>query len=39
MKNSKEQMLYSANKLRDVLSSIEDILEGYDGIDGNKNYG
>lgn len=38
MKNSKEQMLYSANKLRDVLSSIEDILEGYDGIDGNKNY-
>jgi hypothetical protein len=38
MKNSKQQMLYSANKLRDVLSSIEDILEGYDGIDGNKNY-
>ena len=38
MKNSKDQMLYSANKLRDVLSSIEDILEGYDGIDGNKNY-
>lgn len=38
MKNSKEQMLYSANKLRDVLSSIEDILEGYEGIEGNKNY-
>lgn len=38
MKNSKDQMLYSANKLRDVLSSIEDILEGYDGIEGNKNY-
>lgn len=38
MKNSKDQMLYSANKLRDVLSSIEDILEGYEGIEGNKNY-
>lgn len=38
MKNSKEQMLHSANKMRDVLSSIEDILEGYEGIDGNKNY-
>ena len=34
----KDQMLYSANKLRDVLSSIEDILEGYEGIEGNKNY-
>lgn len=34
----KNQMLYSANQLRDVLSSIEDILEGYEGIDGNKNY-
>ncbi len=38
MKNSKNQMLYSAEKLRDVLSSIEDILEGYDGIKGNTNY-
>jgi len=38
MKNNKDQMLYSANKLRDVLSSIEDILEGYEGIEGNKNY-
>lgn len=38
MKNSKDQMLYSANKLRDVLSSIEYILEGYEGIEGNKNY-
>ena len=38
MKNSKDQMLYSANKLRDVLSSIEDILEGYEGIEGKKNY-
>lgn len=36
--NSKDQMLYSASKLRDVLSSIEDILEGYEGIEGNKNY-
>ena len=36
--NNKDQMLYSANKLRDILSSIEDILEGYDGIEGNKNY-
>ena len=34
----KNQMLYSANKLRDVLSFIEDILEGYEGIEGNKNY-
>ena len=34
----KNQMLYTANQLRDVLSSIEDILEGYEGIDGNKNY-
>jgi len=38
MKNSKEQMLYSAGKLRGVLSSIEDILEGYDETDGNENY-
>lgn len=36
--NNKDQMLYSANKLRDVLSSIEDILEEYEGIEGNKNY-
>ena len=36
--NKKDKMLYSANKLRDVLSSIEDILEGYEGIEGNKNY-
>lgn len=36
--NNKNQMLYSANKLRDVLSSIEDILEGYEGIEGNRNY-
>ena len=36
--NNKDQLLYSANKLRDVLSSIEDILDGYDGIEGNKNY-
>lgn len=35
---NKDQMLYSANKLRDVLASIEDILEGYKGIEGNKNY-
>ena len=34
----KNQMLYSADKLRDILSSIEDILEGYEGIEGNKNY-
>ena len=38
MKNSKDQMLYSANKLSDVISSIEDILEGYEGIEGNENY-
>jgi len=38
MKNSKDQMLYSADKMRDVLSSIEDLLEGYDGIEGNSNY-
>jgi hypothetical protein len=36
--NNKHEMLYAANKLRDVLSSIEDILEGYEGIEGNKNY-
>ena len=35
---NKDQMLYSANKLRDVISSIEDILEGYEGIEGNENY-
>jgi hypothetical protein len=34
----KNQMLYSADKLRDVLSTIEDLLEGYEGIEGNKNY-
>jgi hypothetical protein len=38
MKSDKHKMLYAANKLRDVLSSIEDILEGYEGIEGNKNY-
>jgi CRISPR/Cas system CSM-associated protein Csm2 small subunit len=38
MKNSKDQMLYSADQMRDVLSSIEDLLEGYDGIEGNYNY-
>ena len=36
--NDKHEMLYAASKLRDVLSSIEDILEGYEGIEGNKNY-
>ena len=38
MRNSKEQMIYVADKLRDLLDSIENILEGYEGIDGNKNY-
>ena len=38
MRNTKHEMLYAANKLRDVLSSIEDLLEGYDGIEGNSNY-
>jgi hypothetical protein len=38
MKNTKHEMLYAANKLRDVLLSIENILEGYEGIEGNKNY-
>ena len=38
MRNSKEQMIYVADKLRDLLDSIENILEGYDGIEGNKNY-
>jgi len=38
MKNNKHQMLYAANKLRDILLSIENILEGYEGIEGNKNY-
>jgi hypothetical protein len=36
--NDKHEMLYAADKLRDVLCSIEDILEGYEGIEGNKNY-
>jgi len=36
--NDKHEMLYAANKLRDVLSCIEDLLEGYEGIEGNKNY-
>ncbi len=36
--NNKHEMLYVADKLRDVLCSIEDILEGYEGIEGNKNY-
>jgi hypothetical protein len=38
MKISKEQMLYSAKKMREILSSIEGILDGYEGIDGNKSY-
>ena len=38
MRNSKEQMIYVADKLRDLLDSIENILEGYDGIEGNKSY-
>jgi vesicle coat complex subunit len=36
--NDKHEMLYAANKLRDVLSCIEDLLEGYEGTEGNKNY-
>jgi hypothetical protein len=36
--NNKHEMLYAADKLRDVLCSIEDILEDYEGIEGNKNY-
>ena len=38
MKNDKSQLLYAAGKLRDILSSIEGILEGYEGVEGNKNY-
>ncbi len=38
MKNSKEQMLYSAKKMREILASIEGILDGYEGIEGNKSY-
>jgi len=38
MKNSKEQMLYSAKKMREILASIEGILDGYEGIDDNKSY-
>jgi len=33
MRNSKEQMIYVADKLRDLLESIENILEGYEGIE------
>jgi hypothetical protein len=36
--NDTLEMLYAANKLRDVLSCIEDLLEGYEGTEGNKNY-
>lgn len=36
--NDKHEMLYAADKLRDVLCSIEDIIEGYEGIEGNKSY-
>lgn len=38
MVNSKQQMLSSAIQLRELLSSIEGILEGYEGVSGNKNY-
>jgi len=36
--NNKHEMLYAADRLRDILCSIENILEGYEGIEGNKNY-
>lgn len=38
MKSSKEKMLYSAKKMREILASIESILDGYEGIEGNKSY-
>jgi hypothetical protein len=38
MRNIKHEMLYAANKLRNDLSFIEDILEDYNGIEGNTNY-
>jgi len=38
MKSTKHEMLYAAKQLRGVLSSIENILEGYEGVEGNRNY-
>ncbi len=38
MRNQKIQMLSAANSMKDVLASIEGLLDGYDGIEGNRNY-
>lgn len=36
--NNKIKMLETAMNLRETISVIEDLLDGYDGIEGNKNY-
>lgn len=38
MKNDKIKMLNTANKLREILFTIEDLLVEYKGNEGNKNY-
>lgn len=38
MKNDKYKLLATARELRGILKTIEDLLDGYDGIEGNENY-
>ena len=38
MKNDKHKLLATARELRGTLKTIEDLLDGYDGIEGNENY-
>ena len=38
MVKSKESMLYAAKQMKGIILSIEELLEEYDGIEGNKNY-
>jgi hypothetical protein len=38
MKNDKHKLLATSKELRGILKTIENLLDGYDGIEGNKNY-
>jgi len=38
MKNDKHKLLATAKELRGTLKTIDNLLDGYDGIEGNENY-
>ncbi len=38
MRNSPVDIVHVANNLMNILSSIDNLLKGYEGIDGNKEY-